>query len=152
MRIKQKFTVEELNQIGSAKHRLERTILLERHLKNLYECLQENIAELAGLGYRGNKLSKAPGNGCKPRGCSTAQEILIVETIDEQNELRHKIKKADTELKKIVKTLHKMPTKLYSDILIQKYVSRTRTTQRERDLRRYHLDDAYLEFYDTWHK
>ena len=152
MRIKQKFTLAELEQIGKSKHRLMRIELLERHLKNLYQCLQENITELAGLGYRGTKLSKVPGNGCKPRGCSTARDIHIEETIDEQKELTRKIKKADTELTKIVKTLHKMPTKLYSDILIKKYITKTRTTQRERYLRRYHLDDAYLEFYYTWYK
>lgn len=121
MRIKQKFTVAELEQIAKSKHRLMRIQLLERHLKDLYQCLRDNIDELAGLGYRGNKLSKVPGNGCKPRGCSTARDIHIEETIDEQRELIRKIKKADAELTKIVKTLHKMPTKLYSEILIKKY-------------------------------
>lgn len=149
MRIKLKFTLAELEQIGKSKHRLMRIELLERHLKNLYRCLQDNIAELTELGYRKNKLSKAPGTGCKPRGC-TAKEMLLEKAIDEQNEVKCKMKKAEIELKKIVKILHKMPTDSYKDILIKKYVTRTKMTQRDRDLRRYHLDDAYLEFYRTW--
>ena len=148
--MKQKFTQAELEQIGKSKHRLMRIQLLERHLENLYQCLQSNIDELNELGYRGNKLSEAPGNGCKPRRCSPTIAMHIEEMIDEKDELKCKIKKAEIELKKIVKTLHKMPTKLYSESLIKKYITRIKVTKKMSYQRYNHLDDAYLEFYHTW--
>lgn len=46
-----------------------------------------------------------------------------------------------------------MPTKLYRDILTRLYYdisNGTKTTQHDRDLRRYHINNAYLEFYHTW--
>ena len=43
-----------------------------------------------------------------------------------------------------------MPTKLYSEILIKKYITRIKVTKKMSDQRYNHLDDAYLEFYHTW--
>lgn len=148
MRIKQKFTVEERTEIGFAKNELTEAPLLERHLKNLKQRHKQLKAELADLGYRGAKLSKVPGNGCKPRGC-TMRSMLIEEKLDEVREIEREIKKVEAQLKKITKTLAKMPTKKYYDILIKKYVTRTKTTQQDWNLRNYNLADAYLEYYHT---
>lgn len=151
MRSEQKFTVAELEQIGKSKHRLMRIQLLERHLENLEQRRRQIKAELGNLGYRGAKLSPLNGNGCKPHGCGTIRRMLIEEKLDELREIEREIDKVKEQLKKIVKTLHKMPTKIYADILIKMYVTRAKTTQRDWNLRNYHLDDAYLEFYHTWH-
>lgn len=108
------------------------------------------VTDLENLGCHGVKLSEIPGNGCKPRGYNTAREILIDRKIDKKDELERKIEEAEKELEKIVETITKMPTKKYSDILIQKYVTKTKVTKQISGMRYRHLYDAYLEFYHTW--
>ena len=149
MRIKQEFTVEERTEIGFAKNELTQAHLLERYLKNLKQRHKQLKAELGDLGYRCAKLSKTPGSGCKPRGC-TMRSMLIEEKLDEVREIEREIDKVKVQLKKITRTLAKMPTKKYYDILIQKYITRAKTTKQISNMRYKHLDDALLEYYHSW--
>lgn len=150
MPVKQKFTAEEWDQIGKSKHRLKRIPIIEDQLKRLVKKIQETSIDLAGLGYRGIKLSPLNGNGCKPRGYNTAITTLIVAMIGIRDDLIRKKNAAEAELEKIVRTLPKMPTKLYSEILIQKYITRAKTTKQISNMRYKHLDDALLEYYHSW--
>ena len=152
MRASQKFSPAELEQIESAKQIFMRIPFLKRCLQNGKESIKKMDADLISLSCRRAKLSEMPGNGCKRPGYNTAY-TYIDKKIDEKDELERKKDSVKAELKKIEETIDKMPTKLYRDILTRLYYdisNGTKTTQHDRDLRRYHINNAYLEFYHTW--
>lgn len=145
------FSSEEQTCINIGKKILTEITPLKRHLERLAAVKRRIVSKMTALEYRRAKLSKAPGNGCKPRGTSTLPSVKMCGLMDELGAIEEEITETEVKLNKIMNTIFKVPTERYRDILLKKYVTREKVSAKERDLRYYYLYPAYLEFYSTYY-
>ena len=145
------FSSEEQTCINIGKKILTEITPLKRHLERLAAVKRRIVSKMTALEYRRAKLSKAPGNGCKPRGTSTLPSVKMCGLMDELGAIEEEITETEVKLNKIMNTIFKVPTERYKDILLKKYVTNSVLSGNDRLIRFRYLDAACLEFYNTYY-
>lgn len=144
------FTSEELASINIAKEKLIEITPSLRHLQRLAAAEKRIENKLEVLGCRRAKLSPLHGNGCKPRGTSPTMNLHMCKLLDELSEIEEEINITKHKINKVRNAIDVMPTAKYRDILLKKYITKEKTTQRDWNLRYCFLNAAYLEFFTEY--
>ena len=145
------FSSEEQTCINIGEKILTEIAPLKRHLERLAAVKRRIVSKMTALEYRRAKLSKAPGNGCKPRGTSTLPSVEMCRLMDELGAIEEEIIATELKLNRILNAIWEMPTERYRDILLKKYVINSVLSDNERKLRQRYLKSAYLEFFRIYY-
>lgn len=145
------FSSEEQTCINIGEKILTEIAPLKRHLERLAAVKRRIVSKMTALEYRRAKLSKAPGNGYKPRGTSTLPSVEMCRLMDELGAIEEEIIATELKLNRILNAIWEMPTERYRDILLKKYVTKEKTTQRDWNLNYCFLSAAYLEFFRIYY-
>ncbi len=148
MRSKNSFSSEEIASIGIAKDKLMEVSPLKRYLERLTDAKKQIWLKMEDSAYRAPSFNWFFSD--RQNYSSGLPNNNMCRLLDKSKRIDEEITAVQKKWDKIVYTINKMPTEKLRGILIKKYVFKTKTMPKDRNLRYRYLADAYLEFFHTY--